>query len=72
MVMGNICFRIISSRRVASGEAFAYSELKWITDVWCDTVLVARERYRLTPDGEAVRALRTAIYGELLRKRLRD
>jgi len=47
--------------RVASGESFAYTELEWATDVRCDTVLVARERYRLTPEGEAVRTLRSAF-----------
>ena len=54
-------FESLAPGRVASGEAFAYCELLWSTDVVCDNVLVGRERYCLTPDGEAVRALRTAF-----------
>lgn len=54
-------FESLAPGRVASGEAFAYIELSWMTDIWCDAVLVARERYRLKPDGEAFRALRTAF-----------
>jgi urease accessory protein len=37
---------------------FAFSELAWSTDVVVDGVPVARERYRLTPESETVRAMR--------------
>jgi urease accessory protein len=60
-------FESLAPGRVASGESFAYTELEWATDVRCDTVLVARERYRLTPEGEAVRTLRSAFRMRIMR-----
>lgn len=48
----------IAPGRVAAGEVFAFTALTWSTDVIADGTAVARERYRLTPDDEAVRALR--------------
>jgi urease accessory protein len=54
-------FESLAPGRVASGEAFAYTELEWATDVHWDATLIARERYRLAPDVECVRALRTAF-----------
>ena len=54
-------FESLAPGRVAFGEAFAFHELNWATDLRCAGELVARERYRLTPDGEAVRTLRAAF-----------
>jgi urease accessory protein len=45
--------------RVASGEAFAYEELLWDTDLWCADTLTARERYRLTPHDDSLASLKT-------------
>jgi urease accessory protein len=44
--------------RVASGEAFAYEQLLWDTDLWCGDTLAARERYCLTPHDNSLTALR--------------
>ena len=41
------------------GEAFAFTELLWATDLFVGDDWIARERYRLTPDAESVRAWRT-------------
>ncbi len=48
----------IAPGRVASGEIFAFTELAWSTDVVADDVAIVRERYRLTPESETVRAMR--------------
>ncbi len=44
--------------RVASGEVFAFEELKWITDLYVGDTLCLRERYRLFGGSGAVRGLR--------------
>lgn len=54
-------FESLAPGRVAFGESFAFRELAWETDVWHASTHVARERYRLTPDGESVRALRAVF-----------
>jgi len=54
-------FESLAPGRVAFGEAFAFDELNWATDLRYAGDLVARERYRLTPDSEAVRAMRAAF-----------
>jgi urease accessory protein len=56
-----IFFESLAPGRVASGESFAFRELTWATDVRLNQALIARERYRLTPDSESVRALRAAF-----------
>lgn len=48
----------VAPGRVASGEAFAFEELRWATDLRCGERLVARERFRLTPDGPGLAGLR--------------
>ncbi len=52
--------------RVAFGEAFAYEELRWRTDVWQAGHLLVRERFLITPKNGALAALRrrfpTAYY----------
>jgi urease accessory protein len=52
-----LLFELIAPGRTASGEAFAFDELRWATDVFCDERLMARERYRLARGGESVLAL---------------
>jgi len=52
-------FESLAPGRVAMGEAFAFTELVWATDVLLAGELIARERYRLTPHAESVRAWRT-------------
>jgi len=56
--------------RVAFGEVFQFAELAWEMDLFSGGAHVARERYRLTPESEAVRALRRsfdcAYYGSCL------
>jgi len=47
--------------RVAGGEVFAYEELLWDTDIFCAGQLIARERYRLSPDDSSLTPLRTAF-----------
>ena len=47
--------------RVAAGEMFAFEELRWATDLRCGERLVARERFRLTPDGPALAGLRRSF-----------
>jgi urease accessory protein len=60
-------FESLAPGRVASGESFQFTELTWETDVLHDSTLIARERYRLTPESESIRALRSvfpdAYYG---------
>jgi urease accessory protein len=51
----------IAPGRVASGEAFQFAELAWEMDLFSGSAHVARERYRLTPDSDAVQALRRAF-----------
>ncbi len=55
--------------RVASGEAFAYDELRWKTDIWRGDRLVVRERFLLSPENGALTALRrrfpTAYYASI-------
>ncbi|MEA3209963.1 MAG: urease accessory protein [Chthoniobacter sp.] len=51
-------FETLAPGRVAMGEAFAYTALDWETDLFLGEDLIARERYRLAPDSEGVRALR--------------
>lgn len=53
-----IFFEILAPGRVASGEAFAYSELEWATDIFVGDVQAARERYRLMPGKGTLDALR--------------
>ena len=48
---------MIAPGRVASGEVFQFEELDWNTEIAIGEKLAARERYRLTRDGTAVRAL---------------
>jgi len=50
-------FEWLSPGRVASGESFQYHELRWDTDVWFDSQLIARERYCLSPMHDSVSAL---------------
>ena len=47
--------------RVASGEAFEFTELTWETDISVGENHAVHERYRLRPDDEAVRALRRSF-----------
>lgn len=51
----------IAPGRVASGEVFHFTDLSWETDLFSSGVQVARERYRLLPDHESVRALQRAF-----------
>jgi urease accessory protein len=51
-------FESLAPGRVASGEAFEFAELVWETDIFVGDAHIVRERYRLVPDDEAVRALR--------------
>lgn len=53
-----IFFEWLAPGRVASGEAFQFEELCWDTDVWHADTLIARERYKLRPDDESLKALR--------------
>jgi urease accessory protein len=62
-----IFFETLAPGRVAMGEAFAYTSLDWETEVFLGSELIARERYRLAPESESVRALQaqfaTGYYG---------
>lgn len=51
-------FEMFAPGRVASGEAFAFDELEWLTDVRLRGRLIARERYRLTPANGSLDFLR--------------
>ncbi len=51
-------FEMIAPGRVASGEVFEFARLDWLTQITCDSVCVARERYTITPETESLRALR--------------
>lgn len=56
--------------RTASGEAFAYHKLEFVTDLIVDGRLAVSERYRLEPHGEGLLSLRrrfpTAYYASAL------
>ena len=51
-------WEMIAPGRVASGEAWAFHELAWATDLRLAGRLVARERYRLFPGSPAIESLR--------------
>jgi urease accessory protein len=53
-----LLFETLAPGRVAMGEAFAFTSLDWETDIVFAGETVARERYRLAPDSESIRALR--------------
>src|SRR6266446_1012849 len=48
----------IAPGRTASGEVFAYEELRFATDIFVNATHVLRERFRLAPGESAVNALR--------------
>ncbi len=50
-------FDWLTPGRVASGEVFRYAELNWDLDAIVDDQLVARERYRLSPEDLSLEAL---------------
>lgn len=50
-------FETLAPGRVAMGEAFAFAALDWETDVFLGAEPIAREKYRLAPESESVRAL---------------
>lgn len=50
-------FDWLTPGRVASGEVFQYAELNWHLDVTVGERLVARERYRLSPEDSSLEAL---------------
>lgn len=56
-----IFFESLAPGRVASGEAFEFDRLDWETNIRANGVLIARERYQLTPEVEAIRTLRSAF-----------
>ncbi len=51
-------FDWLTPGRVASGEVFRYAELCWDLDAFVNGRLVARERYRLSPDDASLETLR--------------
>jgi len=51
-------FETLAPGRVAMGEAFAFAELEWETEVLLGGETIARERYRLTSESAAIAALR--------------
>ena len=51
-------FESVAPGRTAMKEVFAYRELRWATDLRVGGRLLARERYCLRPDADAVTALR--------------
>ncbi|MEI7911475.1 MAG: urease accessory protein UreD [Verrucomicrobiota bacterium] len=51
-------FEWLAPGRVASGEVFAYQNLRWQLDLSVADQLVARERYNLRPDNHSLEALR--------------
>lgn len=63
-------FESLAPGRVAAGEAFAFTEFRNATDLLVGGALVARERFALRPETEAVAALRakfsTAYYASCL------
>jgi urease accessory protein len=50
-------FESLAPGRVAAGESFAFRELEWETDVYFAGSSIARERYRIRPEEESVRAM---------------
>lgn len=56
-----IFFEILTPGRVASGESFAFDRLDWETNIFLDHTLIARERYRLSPDTASVYALQAVF-----------
>jgi urease accessory protein len=56
---GLLFFEILAPGRVAAGEAFAFRRIDWSTDIRLDGILVARERYRLSPDTPGLFSLQT-------------
>jgi urease accessory protein len=44
--------------RVAHGECFQFLEIDWECNLYCDRLLVARERFCLRPDDASLNALR--------------
>jgi len=48
----------IAPGRTASGEVFAYEELRFATDIFIGGTHTLRERFRLIPGGSALNALR--------------
>jgi urease accessory protein len=60
----------IAPGRTASGEVFAYDELRFATDIFAGTTHILRERFRLVPGGNALDALRarfpSAYYASLV------
>ena len=62
-------FETLAPGRVAMGEAFAYRALDWETDILLGGELIARERYRLTPDErQSCARLRAQFADRLLRE----
>ena len=54
----------VAPGRVAAGEAFAFQELRWATDLRLGDRPLVRERYRLTPDDSpSLAALRRRFPG---------
>ena len=53
-----LLIEMLAPGRVASGEAFAYAELDWETDLFLAGIKIARERYTLTPQSPALTAMR--------------
>lgn len=63
-------FEQLAPGRTAAGEAFAYDEILWATDLRAGGRAVARERFRLAPGENSLAGLRrqfaTAYYGTAL------
>ena len=53
-----LCCESIAPGRTASGEVFAYDELRFATDIFVGASHILRERFRLVPGESALRALR--------------
>jgi urease accessory protein len=53
-----LLIEMLAPGRVASGEAFAFAELDWETDVFLGEAKIARERYTLTPQSPGLTAMR--------------
>ena len=48
---------MIAPGRTASGESFLYDRLEFSLDLVAANQLIARERYRLTPDSQSIQAM---------------
>ena len=48
---------MIAPGRTASGESFLYDQLEFSLDLFAENQLVARERYRLTPESQSIQAI---------------